>query len=175
MPGRKVSNLGRVWTPHWNGRILPLHRVFVNGRPAQIKVTTKIGNKVVARAVHRLVLEAFVGPCPPGMEGCHNNGDPWDNQLSNLRWDTHKNNMADAMSHGTFVLPPPPVGNTHSRGEKNVKAKLSATEVAEIKRRLLSGERPCNVARTSPASIDMVAKIKAGRSWAWLDPATSAI
>jgi len=44
--------------------------------------------------VHRLVLEAFVGPCPDGMECCHNDGDRTNNRLENLRWDTHKNNMA---------------------------------------------------------------------------------
>ena len=35
--------------------------------------------------VHRLVLEAFVGPNPPGLECCHNNGDPSDNRVENLR------------------------------------------------------------------------------------------
>lgn len=51
--------------------------------------------------VHRLVLEAFLGPCPDGMEGCHNNGDPTDNRLQNLRWDTHSSNMRDMRIHGT--------------------------------------------------------------------------
>lgn len=51
--------------------------------------------------VHVLVLEVFVGPCPSGMEGCHANGDPSDNRLVNLRWDTHSANMRDAMRHGT--------------------------------------------------------------------------
>ena len=50
--------------------------------------------------VHRLVLMAFVGPCPTDMEGCHNNGDPADNRLDNLRWDTRAANIADQMRHG---------------------------------------------------------------------------
>ncbi len=58
--------------------------------------------------VHRLVLEAFVGPCPAGMEGCHNDGDRANNRLDNLRWDTSKNNHADRLEHGT-----------DTRGEKN--------------------------------------------------------
>src|SRR5438270_713720 len=37
------------------------------------------------RFVHRLVLEAFVGPRPEGLEGCHNDGSPQNNHLSNLR------------------------------------------------------------------------------------------
>jgi len=36
--------------------------------------------------VHRLVLETFVGPCPPGEETCHINGDVSDNRLENLEW-----------------------------------------------------------------------------------------
>ena len=36
------------------------------------------------RAVHTLVLMAFVGPCPEGMEGCHKNGIRNDNRVTNL-------------------------------------------------------------------------------------------
>lgn len=50
--------------------------------------------------VHRLVLEAFVGPCPPGMEGCHNDGNPANNHVSNLRWDTSSANKQDVLRHG---------------------------------------------------------------------------
>ena len=50
--------------------------------------------------VHRLVLAAFVGPCPEGMEACHNDGDPSNNQVSNLRWDTRSANMLDKVRHG---------------------------------------------------------------------------
>lgn len=51
--------------------------------------------------VHRLVLEAFVGPCPRGMECCHSDGDPKNNSLTNLRWDTRSANGLDAAKHGT--------------------------------------------------------------------------
>jgi hypothetical protein len=54
----------------------------------------------IKRKVHQLVLETFVGSCPEGMEACHNNGDRLDNKLKNLRWDTHKNNMKDAIKQG---------------------------------------------------------------------------
>ena len=43
--------------------------------------------------VHRLVLEAFVGPCPDGMECFHDNDVAWDNRLSNLKWATHQENI----------------------------------------------------------------------------------
>lgn len=53
--------------------------------------------------VHRMVLEAFVGPCPEGMEACHWNDVPADNRLSNLRWATATDNKLDAVRNGTHV------------------------------------------------------------------------
>jgi hypothetical protein len=38
-----------------------------------------------SRAVHRLVLEAFVGPCPPGYQCCHWDGVATNNRVENLR------------------------------------------------------------------------------------------
>lgn len=52
--------------------------------------------------VHQLVLLAFVGPCPEGMEGCHfPDRSPSNNRLDNLRWDTRSGNRRDAIAHGT--------------------------------------------------------------------------
>jgi hypothetical protein len=61
-------------------------------------------NKGRVEKVHRLVLAAFVGPCPEGMEGCHNDGDPTNSHLDNLRWDTHSGNVQDTIGHGTNRL-----------------------------------------------------------------------
>lgn len=57
------------------------------------------------------------------MECCHNNGDPFDNHLSNLRWDTRKANAADSVRHG--VVP---------RGSKCRLSKLTEEDVLEIRR-----------------------------------------
>lgn len=54
--------------------------------------------------VHRLVLEAFVGPCPAGMEVLHINGVRDDNRLENLRYGTRSENMRDALRHGTHPV-----------------------------------------------------------------------
>lgn len=58
----------------------------------------------VPRTVHSLVLLAFVGPRPDGMESCHNDGSKTNNALSNLRYDTNKANQADRIKHGTSRL-----------------------------------------------------------------------
>lgn len=68
--------------------------------------TNKVGYPVVSlyrggkatrkeRTVHRLVLEAFVGPAPDGCEVLHGDGTKINNHLSNLRWGTRSENMRD--------------------------------------------------------------------------------
>lgn len=49
---------------------------------------------------HALVLEAFVGPRPPGMQGCHFDDDHANNNLANLRWDTPAANSRDLIRNG---------------------------------------------------------------------------
>ena len=85
--GRRFNVQERVLAP-------PIHKV---GYPI---VMLWRNNKSKTLYVHRLVLEAFVGPCPDGMECCHHNDDPLDNRLSNLRWDDRKGNMSDMIRLG---------------------------------------------------------------------------
>ena len=54
--------------------------------------------------VHSLVLLAFVGPRPSGMEGCHRNDDPSDNRIENIRWDTRSANCLDSVRNGTHHM-----------------------------------------------------------------------
>ncbi len=55
------------------------------------------------RRVARLVLMAFVGPCPKGMEALHGNGVRVDSRLTNLRWGTRSENQWDQIRHGTHA------------------------------------------------------------------------
>jgi HNH endonuclease/NUMOD4 motif-containing protein len=96
-----------------HGTIRSIDRIVMrNGRPNRLRGQLlrpgrqKSGHRFVNlpgrnHRVHRLVLAAFVGPCPRGLEGCHENGDPSDNRLSNLRWGTHTSNNRDKQRHGT--------------------------------------------------------------------------
>jgi Mor family transcriptional regulator len=54
-------------------------------------------------AVHRLILETFVGPCPENMECCHEDGNAKNNTLTNLKWGTKKQNGEDRCRHGTVT------------------------------------------------------------------------
>lgn len=72
--------------------------------------------------VHRLVLEAFVGPCPPGKEALHGDGNPGNNRLDNLRWGTRIENAADRVRHGRQV-----------RGTKSHMSRLTENQVRWIR------------------------------------------
>ena len=55
------------------------------------------------RAVHLLVLEAFIGPRPDGMVACHYDDDPQNNHIDNLRWDTISANIQDCVRNGNHM------------------------------------------------------------------------
>ena len=74
---------------------------------------------------HRLVAEAFLGPCPDGYEANHKNGDPSDNRVGNLEWTSHSENV----KHSYRVL-----GAEPRRGENHALSKLTAQDVREIRR-----------------------------------------
>lgn len=83
----------------------------ITGKPLTVQDhhgyrTVNLTNKYKARRlfIHRMVLEAFVGPCPPGMEVLHINGVRDDNRLANLRYGTRSENMIDALRHGTHPM-----------------------------------------------------------------------
>lgn len=53
--------------------------------------------------IHRLVAEAFIGPCPTGMEVLHWDDDKRNNRVSNLRWGTRSDNLRDLVRNGNHV------------------------------------------------------------------------
>lgn len=93
-PGYQVSSYGRVIGKR--GKLLVLCP-DTDGYP---QVHLSQGREVVTRKVHALVLLAFVGPCPDGLECCHGDDDKTNNHLSNLKWDTHSANMYDVVRNG---------------------------------------------------------------------------
>lgn len=113
-------------------------------------------NEGITRAtyVHILIAENFIGPCPQGMEVCHNNSDIRDNRKTNLRWDTHKNNMADKIENGT-----------RQNGENNGNSKLTESQVIEIKHMIKNKRRPIDIARKFNVTSSLICRIKRGLCW----------
>ena len=99
-----VSNRGRVWSFYGNGRFL---KQVLGGRPGyeRLAVTLWDGETRQQRRVHQLVMLAFVGPCPEGMEVLHLDGDRFRNHWpENLAYDTHVVNQRQMAEHGTMTL-----------------------------------------------------------------------
>lgn len=65
-------------------------------------VTFGVDGKTIKRPVHYMVLSAFCGERPEGLEACHCNGIRTDNRIENLRWDSHTENNRDRIKHGTI-------------------------------------------------------------------------
>lgn len=107
----EVSDAGRVSSvprsvPRSNGRPLNLRGRILKCSPSSDGYPTAAlcrDNERLLRSVHLLVLEAFVGPRPEGMEACHHDDIPTNNQLSNLRWDTKPANTYDRIRNGLHV------------------------------------------------------------------------
>lgn len=111
-PGYSVSDHGQVRSDERvihrvNGTTYHVAELILKGFPQKRGgyMAVKLGTKQLKFStvnIHTLVLEAFVGPMPEGLEACHDNGDCLDNHLTNLYWGTRSDNVRDAMRHGTW-------------------------------------------------------------------------
>lgn len=97
--------------------------VRADRRTGYVLVGLTCAGKQHTMLLHCLVLRCHVGPCPEGMQACHD-PDPTrtNNRLDNLRWDTPKNNHADRKR----------LGKTNP-GDRNGNAKLTALAVLDIR------------------------------------------
>lgn len=111
-------------------------------------------HKAVHRRVHRLVLEAFAGPCPEGHEGLHGDGDMHNNHRSNLRWGTRTENVHDSMRHGTLPV-----------GEAAAASKITEQDVRDIRAAQKAGESMRGLARRYGLALSTIEAIVHRRSW----------
>ena len=150
----KGHRTGRNISQTYKPRLLSL-----KGRDkyGHISVHIGVGGVKYSVFVHRLVLLAFVGPQPEGMECCHNNGIAFDNRPENLRWDTHFNNNGDRKKHGNYAV-----------GEKHCMAKISNLQAVEIYEKLKDGRTGVSLAREYAISSSQVSRINKGRHGALL-------
>lgn len=91
--GRSKGDAPSVGTRKIKGRILS------PGRKSTGHLHVMLEGRV-DKQVHTLVLEAFVGPCPPGWMALHADDDPANNRLDNLSWGTRSENALDAVRNG---------------------------------------------------------------------------
>jgi hypothetical protein len=104
--------------------------------------------------VHRLVCEAYHGPCPPGLQCRHLDGNQANNAPSNLAWSDKATNEADKVRHGTVP-----------NGEGHYRSKLTTEIVAEARRRASAGEPVTTIAADFGIPYRRLLDAVAGRRW----------
>lgn len=102
----QVSRFGEVCRLRSDGTRKPPLRGWAFNSSGHIRVSLMVNGVRTDETIHRIVLTAWVGPCLDGWEACHNNGNPANNNLSNLRWDTHSSNVCDCVKHGKHIGKP---------------------------------------------------------------------
>lgn len=157
IPGYRVGDDGSVWSCARMGNVGGFYADWrrmslARGATGYLAVVLR---GQVRHYVHRLVLLAFVGPCPNGMQACHNDGDRANNRLANLRWDTVSANHADKHAHGTS-----------SAGERNGMARLTAAQAIAIRHERASGVSAAELSQRYGVSRANVYRVLSRELWA---------
>ena len=161
-PGYRVGSDGSVWScrPRTGKGAYPAPwrrmKPGVPGEWGHRQIVLRQSGKSVPRWIHRLMLEVFVGPCPPGMECRHLDGDAGNNVLSNLVWGTPRQNQIDQVEHGTS-----------NRGERHGNAKLTMGKVLEIRRLRAEGLTHKQIGAIVGVGGSCVGGVLRGESWGW--------
>ena len=104
-----VSNYGRVRSEartitRSNGTTQRVEEKLLatppGGTGGYLTVTLWRNNKGQTAPVHTLIAAAFLGPRPEGADVCHNDDNPLNPRLDNLRYDTHQGNLMDSVISG---------------------------------------------------------------------------
>lgn len=88
-PGRGRFNTDRLVKIHKDSPGYPRVILYPGG-----------GRRGLAKRVHILMLEAFIGPKPDGALGLHVDDDRNNNRISNLHWGTKSDNSFDMVRNG---------------------------------------------------------------------------
>ena len=140
-PKYEVSDQGRV---RRGERVLkPMWTGAKRKQYATVRLST---DPIQDRKVHHLVLQAFVGPRPPGLVARHLDDDTRNNAAINLAWGAQPQNKADSIHNGT---------------DANIK--LSPQLAAVVKVRRESGETGKALAAEYGASQQTICDIFKGR------------
>ena len=150
---RKVRFISKIGNEHWR-----LKREYIISQHDQgtgyLVADLSIDDERIARTVHSLVIQAFKGLRPPGLDVRHLNGIKKDNRTTNLKYGTKTQNFNDRLRHGTYY-------------SSSSAAKLSILQVKKIKnlRYKKSAKELSILFDVLPRAIE---NIWSGRSWIYV-------
>lgn len=161
-PGYRVGSDGGVWSSlngkyglrDWWTRLSPGFDRRGSAVYLRVSLRDRGRRKSVSILVHILVLLAFRGPCPDGLETRHLDGDGTNNRLDNLEYSTHQINVADRTRHGTEGI-----------GGCNAAAIFGETDVREMRQAHEGGESITSIATRLGAKYGTVWLIVRRKNW----------
>lgn len=140
----RVKSLGRVTTRKQGSKIVELLKPEMiltqvrygkkrNYLAVNLYSKKSIGGKRKSRIfyVHRLVAEAFIPNPEQKMDVNHIDGNPHNNRVTNLEWNTRKENIDHAFRTGLTTL----------YGSNHPESKLTEAQVKEIRNRYIKGQK----------------------------------
>lgn len=152
-------NQNKMQTRWYGGGILRAHEIKSGGSKFPYLTLTLSKDRIQYKfLVHRLVLMAFIGECPLGMQGCHNDGNGLNNAIENLRWDTPSNNQLDRKKHGTEWAPV-------MKGEDHPGSKLLDKDIIYIRSVPPYKNRAKDLANKFNITKNSIHQIIGRRSW----------
>lgn len=154
-----VSNFGnvrseRTTTCTYTGRMLK----NVTHRCGYLQVGLYKNGRAKIFLVHRLVASAFLGPCPPGFQVNHKDGNKANNHLDNLEYITPVENTRHAIATLGYRA-----GN--GPGELCPTSKLTAVQVLRIRQLVKQGEKHATISAAYGVSRRCVGHIVCGATW----------
>lgn len=155
---RERRGCGKLWFIGCKAKeCLPKRAEFNKGNYLRIHAT--MNNRRFNIQAHRLVWYHFYGPIPKNMTINHKNGDGKDNRPENLELLT----VAENLSHARKIL-----GTLNAKGEKNGRAKLTESDVRQIRAWGYGKYRNKDLAKIFKVKKTTISDIIHRRNWAWL-------
>ena len=137
----RVSDTGKIISIRRN-----LHRKLTADKLGYLKITLSNNGININYFVHRLVMLTFVGKS--NLPVNHKDGNASNNNLINLEYCTHQENMDHAKINGLIAT------------------KLSKEDVVQIKRMLIGGVvKQAKIARIFGVNKSTITKIKKNTKW----------
>ena len=158
----EASSLGRIRSV---GRVVAGRRlrgkVLSPGRHCKgyLGVCLYLKGGVRCLRVHSLVLMAFSGPSPSGMEALHGDDNPANNRPENLKWGTHAENQRQMSIRGRSP-----------QGERQGNSKLSTAKVLAIRELAGAGVSSEAIGNQFGIGKNHVSRIVRMQAWAHLRP-----
>jgi hypothetical protein len=143
-----ISSWGRVKSHWYSGKIL---RPVLRSNGYLTVQLCKKGESKKQVGIHTLVAAAFIGSRPANHDVSHLDGNKLNNVSTNLCYESHKENCLRRRGHGTERIP--------------TFAKLSESQVLEIRQLKLDGKLQREIAQAYGIDQSHVSRILSKRFW----------